>query len=164
MKKDHAQKIIEKWKRERPDLDASSTGIIGRILRLERIITKSELRDYSKFGLNTGEFDVLAGLRRSGKPYCMTPTQLFSSLMISSGAMTNRLDRLENVGLIQRSADPNDRRGVRVRLTARGLDLINEGIKFHVEQETRLVQGLTTAEQDRLASLLRKLLLSLEDE
>jgi len=164
MKIDHAQKIIEKWKRERPDLDASSMGIVGRILRLERIFTKSELRDYSRFGLNAGEFDVLAGLLCSGKPYCRTPTQLFNSLMISSGAMTNRLDRLEKVGLIQRSADPNDRRGVLVRLTPRGFDLVNEGINFHVEQEQFLIGGLTKAEQDQLAALLCKLLLSLEDE
>jgi DNA-binding MarR family transcriptional regulator len=112
--------------------------------------------------LNSGEFDVLASLRRSGTPYQLTPTELFRTLMLSSGAMTNRLDRLEHAGLIVRLPDPSDRRGTLVGLTARGREIADVAVTAHVANEHRLLDTLSAEEQAQLAQLLRKLLVGLE--
>jgi DNA-binding MarR family transcriptional regulator len=103
--------ILEQWSRERPDLDVSAMGVIGRISRLSRHFERGLAEIFSSFGLGGGEFDVLATLRRAGEPYRLTPTELSKSLMVSSGSMTNRLDRLERAGFITRLPDPSDRRG-----------------------------------------------------
>jgi DNA-binding MarR family transcriptional regulator len=139
-------------------------GVVGRISRASRYIGQFLQKNYARFGLNGGEFDVLATLRRNGAPYQLTPTALFSSMMLSSGAMTNRLDRLEKAGYIERKPDPNDRRGTLVTLTNQGLELIDLAVAAHIAHEQQLLASLTSDEQKLLADLLRKLLLSFGDD
>ena len=164
MKHDHVDLIQAQWAQEKPDLDTSPIGVVGRISRISRHLDQLLQKNYSQFGLNGGEFDVLATLRRSGYPYKLSPTQLFSSLMLSSGAMTNRLDRLENVGLIKRGPNPNDRRGILVTLTEQGIELMDKAYPAHIANEQQMLASLTKAEQDILTDLLRKMLLSFENE
>lgn len=162
MEHDHVDAILAQWRRERPDLDPAPMGVIGRIRRIERLLGRALDATFAQFGLNSGEFDVLATLRRSGAPYQLTPTALFTSLMLSSGAMTNRLDRLEQAGLIARAPDPSDRRGTLVGLTPRGLELIDAAVAAHLANEARLLAALLPGERDQLAGLLRRLLCALE--
>lgn len=164
MKRDHVDFIQAQWAQEKPDLDTSPMGVIGRISRISRHLDQLLQKIYSKFGLNGGEFDVLATLRRSGHPYQLTPTQLFNSLMLSSGAMTNRLDRLEDVGLIKRTPNPDDRRGILVTLTEQGLELIDRAYAAHIANEHQILASLTESEQETLTDLLRKILLPFEDK
>ena len=154
--------ILEQWAQERPDLDASPIGVIGRIFRLSSIFQREVQEVFSSFGLHRGEFDVLATLRRTGEPYRLNPSELSNALMVSSGGMTNRLDRLEKAGLIARRPDPNDRRGSQVGLTEEGLRLVNEVVTEHVNNEHRLLGALSETERDALADLLRELLLASE--
>ena len=161
---DLVDKILNQWQRERSDLDVSPMGIIGRISRLSRHFETHLKPVFDKYGINSGEFDVLATLRRSGEPYQLTPTLLFKSVMLTSGAMTNRLNRLENRGLIIRSADPDDRRGTIVSLTPLGLELIDSAIEDHVLNEHKLLKPYTALELTELAPLLRKLLIYFEDD
>jgi DNA-binding MarR family transcriptional regulator len=164
MEQDHVDSILAQWRRERPDLDSSPMGVIGRISRAERTLGASLERLFAGFGLSRGEFDVLATLRRSGSPYRLTPTALFTDLMLSSGGMTNRLDRLERAGLIARSPDPSDRRGTLVELTPRGQELVDAAVAAHLANEQRLLEALSADEREQLAGLLRKLLRSLEGQ
>jgi DNA-binding MarR family transcriptional regulator len=159
---DGVDEILRQWARERPDLDRSSMAIVGRISRIERKIDPLLASVFRKFGLERWSFDVLATLRRSGYPYELTPTQLFSSLMVTSGAITHRSDELVKAGLVQRKPDPNDRRGVRVKLTDLGLAKINEAVTAHVENEHRLLRHLSRQERSLLISLLRRFLSGLE--
>jgi len=159
---DGVDDILQQWARERPDLDTSPMAIVGRISRIERKIDPLLASVFRKFGLERWSFDVLATLRRSGYPYELTPTQLFSSLMLTSGAITHRSDELVKTGLVQRKPDPNDRRGVRVKLTALGLAKINEAVTAHFENERRLLRHLSRQERSLLISLLRRFLLGLE--
>ena len=117
---DGVDEILRQWHRERPDLDTSAMAILGRIARIERKVDPLLSSVFRKFGLERWSFDVLATLRRSGNPYELTPTQLFSSLMLTSGAITHRSDELVKAGLVERKPDPKDRRGVRVKLTDQG--------------------------------------------
>jgi DNA-binding MarR family transcriptional regulator len=159
---DGVDEILRQWARERPDLDTSPMAIVGRISRIERKIDPLLSSVFRKFGLERWSFDVLATLRRSGYPYELTPTQLFSSLMLTSGAITHRSDELVKAGLVQRKPDPNDRRGVRVRLADRGLAKINEAVTAHVENERRMLRHLSRQERSLLIALLRRFLLGLE--
>ncbi len=161
---DHVDSIIAQWQRERPDLDVAPMGIIGRISRAARHLADALKIVFDAHGLNAGEFDVLATLRRAGEPHQLTPTALFKSAMLSSGAMTNRLNRLEERGLITRSPDPNDMRGTIVSLSPAGLDLVNTVVTEHVANEHRVLSALTDAESAALARLLRKLLISFEGD
>lgn len=162
MEKDDVDRILEQWAEERPDLDASPMGVFGRLSRAERVLDQALSRTFNRSGLVRGEFDVLATLRRNGEPYSLAPTELYRSMMLSSGAMTNRLDRLEERGLVRRSPDPGDRRGVRITLTGKGLDLIEEAVEAHVEGEEKLLGSLGGEDRARLAALLRELLVSME--
>lgn len=160
---DRAARVVEQWRKERPDLDVSPMAVIGRLNQAAFMIAKDRLNPlFARFGLQHGEFDVLATLRRSGKPFALTPTALYEATMVTSGAMTARLDRLEKAGLIARGPHPEDRRGVIVQLTEKGRALIDEAVTAHVENEHRVLSGLTREEQDRLAELLEKLIGSLE--
>jgi DNA-binding MarR family transcriptional regulator len=159
---DGVDEILQQWARERPDLDTSSMAIVGRISRIEKKVDPLLSSVFRKFGLERWSFDVLATLRRSGYPYELTPTQLFNSLMLTSGAITHRSDELVKAGLVQRKLDPNDRRGVRVRLTGSGLARINDAVTAHVENEHRILRRLSKQERSLLISLLRRLLLGLE--
>ncbi|MBW8907812.1 MAG: MarR family transcriptional regulator [Mesorhizobium sp.] len=156
---DRAAKALEQWRRERPDLDVSPMGVIGRLNEVSTIIMRDRLAPvFARFGLQTGEFDVLATLRRSGAPFALTPTDLYEATMVTSGAMTARLDRLEKAGLIQRAPHPSDRRGIVVQLTAKGLALVDEALAAHVANEHAILAGLTAAERETLADLLAKLI------
>lgn len=162
MSDDHVDAILAQWRRERPDLDPAPMGVIGRISRAAHTIGRALEANFADFGLNRGEFDVLATLRRSGPPHRLTPTALFTDLMLSSGAMTNRLDRLEQAELIVRLPDPADRRGTLVGLTPAGMALVDAALAAHLTKEQQLLGALSPAEREQLAQLLRRLLISLE--
>ncbi len=160
---DHVDFILSQWTGERPDIDPSPIGVVGRVSRLSRYLEARMEEDYAQFGLNGADFDVLATLRRSGTPYQLTPTALYKATMLSSGAMTNRLDRLERRGHIERRPHPEDRRGTLVTLTEQGLETINAAVPSHVSYEAELLKTLDGHERRVLAQLLRKLLISLGD-
>ena len=157
---DEIDRLVAEWSRERPDLDTSASHTLTRITRLALLQQASFAPVFARYGLTWGEHLVLAALRRAGPPFRMTPTTLFSSLLLSSGAMTNRLDRLEGMGLVRRLADPTDRRGRLVELTAKGRRLVDKAVVDHIADEDKLIAPLSRAERKRLAGLLRKLLLS----
>jgi len=161
-KTDPVDEILKQWGRERPDLDVTPMGIIGRISRAERLIDEQMKAGCSRFNLERWGFDVLASLRRAGEPYQLTPTQLYSSLMLTSGAMTNRIDRLQEAGLIKRLENPGDRRGVFVSLTREGLRTIDLAVTDHMVVEEEMLASLSVVERERLANLLRVLLDNLE--
>ena len=164
MKPDHVDTILEQWQRERPDLDASPMGVIGRMARLAKHLDRSIQETVSEFDLNPGEFDVLATLRRSGHPYQLSPTDLFKALMISSGTITHRIDRLERAELVTRIPDPSDRRGTLIALTDKGLSLIEQAVEAHVDNAHHMLSTLEESELKSLALLLRKLVLSFEQD
>jgi DNA-binding MarR family transcriptional regulator len=163
MNVDPVDKILGQWQDERPDLDASPMGVMGRIARLAKHLDRSIQETVSEFGLNSGEFDVLATLRRSGCPYQLSPTDLFNALMVSSGTMTHRVDRLEQADLVKRIPDPSDRRGILIQLTDEGFNVIEKAVEAHVANGHRLLIALEEAERKILAQLLRKLLVPLEE-
>jgi DNA-binding MarR family transcriptional regulator len=153
--------ILEQWRRERPDLDTSPIGVIGRISRLSREIERRLEPVYAASGLEPGWYDVLATLRRAGPPYRLRPTDFAATLMLTSSGTTKRLDRLEAAGHIAREPDPSDRRGVLITLTSQGRSLIDQAAVKHTANERRILRGLTLAEQRQLADLLRKLNITL---
>ncbi|WP_457312318.1 MarR family winged helix-turn-helix transcriptional regulator [Sphingomonas sp. UYAg733] len=153
---------VQQWGRERPDLPALPMAIFGRLSDASERVLRDHMNPlFADAGLQPGEFDVLATLRRSGEPYMLSPTTLYEALMISSGGMTHRLDRLENAGLVERRPDPSDRRGKLIALTDAGKSVIDETITAHVANETRLLAALTPSEQERLNTLLKKLIAAL---
>lgn len=163
MEPDPVDKILAQWQRERPDLDVSPMGIIGRMGRLAKYLERAIQETFSEFGLTVGEFDVLAALRRSGQPYQLSPTELFNTLMVSSGTMTHRIDRLEQAELVKRIPDPSDRRGTRIELTDKGFNVIEKAVEAHVVNEHRVLGVLEASEREALTQLLRKLLVSFEE-
>lgn len=163
MNPDRVDQILAQWQRERPDLDVSPMGIIGRMGRLAKHLETAIQETFSEFGLNVGEFDVLAALRRSGQPYQLSPTELFNTLMVSSGTMTHRIDRLEQAELVKRIPHPNDRRGTLIELTDKGFNVIEEAVEAHVVNEHRVLSVLEESEREALAQLLRKFLVSFEE-
>jgi len=164
MNTDAVDTILAQWQRERPDLDASPMGVIGRLSRLAQHIDNAIHAELAKLGITPGEFDVLATLRRAGAPYQLNPTTLYQTLMLSSGAMTNRLDRLERGGYIKRLPDPDDRRGTLVQLTDRGVDFINQAVEVHLQNEHRLISIFSDEERQQLSSILRHWLLGFESQ
>jgi DNA-binding MarR family transcriptional regulator len=159
--RDGVDRIIEQWQRERPDLDSSPIGVVGRVSRLARELEQRLEPVYREHGLESGWYDVLATLRRTGPPYRLRPTEFTSALMLTSSGTTKRLDRLEQAGLITRDPDPGDRRGTLITLTAAGRKLVDDTTEAHLENERRLLSALTDAERRQLADLLRKLRLGL---
>ena len=153
--------IIEQWRRERPDLDPSPIGVIGRVSRLARELERRLETVYRDHGLEPGWHDVLATLRRSGGT--LRPTDLTNASMLTSSGTTKRLDKLEAAGLIARGPDPGDRRGTLISLTAEGRRLIDALTPAHLENERRLLGALDDGEQRALADLLRKLQLGLPE-
>jgi DNA-binding MarR family transcriptional regulator len=159
---DRADIAVEQWGRERPDLPALPMAVFGRLMDAAERVARDHMNPiFAEAGLQPGEFDVLATLRRSGEPYMLSPTKLYEAAMISSGGMTNRLDRLERAGLVERRLDPNDRRGKLIALTDEGKRVIDETIGRHVANEARLLSVLTAAEQEKLNGLLGKLIAGL---
>ena len=159
--RDIIDELVEQWRSERPELgdeayEAMST--VARLLRVGLVITPLLERVFTERGLGKGEFDVLATLRRQGAPFTMTPSTLARLLLLSPGAMTNRLDRLESAGHVRRAHDPHNRRSVLVTLTADGRRLADEALEAHLENEQTLLAALTPAERRRLDTALRQLL------
>src|SRR5215218_4701693 len=161
--RDGVDGILEQWRRERPDLDPSPIGIVGRVSRLARELEQRLEPVYKAHGLEPGWHDVLATLRRTGPGYRLRPTDLTDALMLTSSGTTKRLDRLERAGLIGREPDPGDRRGVTITLTDEGRAVIDRVTEAHVANEARLLEGLGRADRERLAALLRKLSLTLPE-
>ncbi len=162
--RDHVDDILAQWARERPDLDAAPMGVVGRLSRLTRYMERAMEGVYAAYGLSGWGFDVLASLRRAGPPYRLTPTALYNATMVTSGAMTNRLDRLERAGLIERLPDPHDGRGNLVALTPRGREAVDAAVAAHIADENELLAPLRPEERDMLARLLRALLVSFEGD
>ncbi|WP_348628283.1 MarR family transcriptional regulator [Rhizobium sp. WW_1] len=161
---DRAGRAAAQWRKELPDIDADVMATVGRLLEAARLIERGRLTPFAaRFGLQKGEFDVIASLRRAGPPYELTPTDLYDALMLSSGAMTSRLDRLEQAGLIERRPAQSDRRSVRVRLTEKGLGLIEEILPLHIANEKEALGALTDEERSELDRLLVKLVGGLAD-
>jgi DNA-binding MarR family transcriptional regulator len=159
---DAVDAILDQWRRERPDLDVSAMGTIGRIKRCAALLQRELERCFAEFGMTRWEFDVLATLRRSGAPYCLAPTALFSSLMISSGTMTHRLKGLESRGFVKRVASREDARSMLVQLTPAGLKLIDRAVEAHVTNEQRLLASIKSADLAALDARLALLLAALE--
>jgi DNA-binding MarR family transcriptional regulator len=153
---DHVARIQAQWARERPDLDTSAMGIIGRLHRLADAL-HAELRPvFEKAGLSDGDFDVLAALRRAGSPFALSPGQLAESTMITSGTVTKRVDRLTAAGLVTRERVEHDGRVRRIALTESGRALVDEVVGIHFANEERLLAGFSEIERTRLTHLLTK--------
>ncbi|MGW1161732.1 MarR family winged helix-turn-helix transcriptional regulator [Streptomyces sp. NPDC002513] len=155
---DPVDAIIGQWAAVRPDLDTAAMEVFGRIFRLSRAMGDRMEKAYARYGISRGEFDVLAALRRSGEPYTLSPRQLSATLMLTTGGMTGRLDKLEAAGLLRRSPDPHDRRGLRVTLTEEGLRLIDEAVGAGLAVQTAALDPLNAQQAGQLADLLRQLL------
>ncbi|WP_369246632.1 MarR family winged helix-turn-helix transcriptional regulator [Streptomyces sp. R41] len=156
--KDPVDAIIEQWAAVRPDLDTAAMEVFGRIFRLSRAMGDRMEKAYARYGISRGEFDVLATLRRSDAPYTLSPRQLSATLMLTTGGMTGRLDKLERAGLLRRSPDPHDRRGLQVTLTDEGLRLIDEAVGAGLATQTEALSALDEGQAGQLADLLRQLL------
>ncbi|MGA9776594.1 MAG: MarR family transcriptional regulator [Candidatus Dormiibacterota bacterium] len=160
MSEDAIDRIVAEWNRARPDLDVSPTHVLQRITRLYLLQSNSFASVFSPFGLTFGEYEVLAALLRSGPPHRMKPKELVGALVLSSGAVTNRIDRVEAAGLVERLPDPDDRRGTLVALTGEGRRVLDRAARAHLDNEERLLAGLSPRRRRELADLLRRLLLS----
>ena len=156
---DPVDAIIEQWASVRPDLDTAAMEVFGRVFRLARTMGDRMERAYAPHGISRGEFDVLATLRRSDAPYTLSPRQLSATLMLTTGGMTGRLDKLERAGLLRRSPDPHDRRGLQVTLTDKGLRLIDEAVAAGLAVQTEALSHLDEERARQLADLLRELLM-----
>ena len=153
---DHVAGIIEQWQRERPDLDPSPLGVVGRLHRVANRLSEELLAVYAEFDLGEGEFDVLATLRRGGAPYSLTPGELAASTMVTSGAISKRVERCERQGWVIRSTNDRDGRGRVVTLTDAGRDLIDRAYTAHVANEHRLVGLIRESDRRLLADALRR--------
>lgn len=158
---DHVDWILDQWAREMPEVDTRGAAIIARARRITLLCRRDIEASFARHGLDTGEFDVLGTLRRSGPPYTLRPTELYRSLMISSGGLTARLDKLEGAGLIKRRTAEGDARSLLVELTPEGRKRIEAAFRADMQIEKELVGVLSAAEHAELARLLRKLALSL---
>lgn len=154
---DGVDRILDQWAHERPDLDASAIGVVGRIHRLAKAHHEIVARNLGQFGLTPDEFDVLAALRRTGEPYAMCPRDLIESMMVRSGTVSHRLAKLEARGLIRRDPDPDDRRSVIAVLEPEGRALVDQAIESHLAAEEQLLTALGRREREQLTRLLRKL-------
>lgn len=164
MKPDIIDEVVRQWRETRPDLNPSPLAVVGRILRLGGHLERRANLALQDFELPVGGFDVLGTLRRRGKPYAMTPTELMRSTMLTSGAITNRVDRLERQGLVERLPDPDDRRSLQVRLTRKGLKLVDAATGTRFEEAEEAIASLNAAEVAQLETLLRKMLRGIEPD
>ncbi|AGM03433.1 MarR family winged helix-turn-helix transcriptional regulator [Amycolatopsis keratiniphila] len=154
--------VVDAWHRERPELDLTAIGVAGRLGRVTMLSTPMIEAVFAKHGLKQGEFDVLAALRRSGKPYTLIPSELSATLMMSRAGMTSRIDRLESAGLVERALDPEDRRSFRVTLTERGFEVVDAAMTEHAANVAKLLSPLGE-DVDVLDASLRRLLASLDE-
>ena len=155
---DEVDRIVAAWRRERPDLDVAPLQVLSRISRLARHLDLARGSAFAQHGLERWEFDVLSALRRSGEPYQLSPGQLVTQTLVTSGTMTNRVDRLALRGYVERSPDPTDRRGVIVALTPSGRGVVDAAMADLLDRERQLLSQLPTFETDHLAGTLRGLL------
>jgi DNA-binding MarR family transcriptional regulator len=157
MPSDHVDRVVEAWARERPDVDAGPIQIVGRLSRLSRQIDQRLKTVFNQHGLDAWEYDLLAALRRGGPPYELTAGEILEALMITSGAVTNRIDRLEQRGYVRRQQSTGDKRFVRVRLTPSGRKVMDAALPDHLANEADMLAALTGAERRQLVKMLRKL-------
>ncbi|WAU79623.1 MarR family transcriptional regulator [Streptomyces sp. Qhu-G9] len=155
---DPVDAIIDQWAVVRPDLDTAAMEVFGRVFRLSRAMGDRMEKSYARLGISRGEFDALATLRRSGAPFTLSPRQLSASVMLTTGGMTGRLDKLERAGLVRRSPDPHDRRALQVTLTDKGLTLVDEAVGAGLAVQTEALSALDDEQAGQLADLLRQLL------
>jgi DNA-binding MarR family transcriptional regulator len=155
---DEVDRLVAAWRAERPDLDVEPLHVLSRVSRLARHLDRARRDVFAAHGLESWEFDVLTALRRAGKPYRLSPGQLLRATLVTSGTMTNRIDRLAATGLVERHPDPQDKRGVQVQLTASGKALVDTALADLLDRERELLGGLSPADQHRLTDLLRTLL------
>ncbi len=160
MQKDAIDEILDQWSEERPDLDTASLGVVIRVMTLYRSFSRQATRALEPLALELWEYDVLSALRRQGEPYTLPATGLARETGLSSGAMTNRIDRLETRGLVRRRPDRNDRRGVNVSLTAKGRKLIDKAIQHRLDSARDSLEALDADQQRELAALLRAAVLA----
>ncbi|MBB4183624.1 DNA-binding MarR family transcriptional regulator [Sinorhizobium terangae] len=160
--KDHVDRILAQWRRERPELDVQAMGLLGRLGRLRAHIARQQEAVFAEYELTSASFDVLATLRRSGPPFQLSPGELLAATMVTSGTMTNRIDQLEKAGLVERLDNPEDRRGVIIALTPEGKKRIDAAVTAHVANQQRLVASLDPEERKALDAMLRKFLATFE--
>ncbi len=161
---DHVDTIIEQWNAERPTVDVSAMAVIGRLSRLDKLVRPRLNAVFAEHDLEPWEFDVLATLLRTGGDHQLTPGHLLESMMITSGAMTNRLDRLEERGFVRRTKSPTDGRQVLVKLTAKGTRKVDAALVDHAVNERSILRGLTAEDEASLVDLLRRLERSISDD
>lgn len=149
--------ILNQWRRERPEIDPSPMAVCGDLWRTADVVKAGVEANLKNYGLDFPQFDVILTLRRQGRGHTLSPSVLAKEMMLSTSAMTNRLDRLEKRGLIERITDPNDRRGLKIALTQEGFTLANDIVETHVQAEERLLVNLSHDERDQLRSLLAKI-------
>src|ERR1700712_3561891 len=159
---DEVDRIVEAWERERPDLDFAPLQVLSRVGRLARHLERARRTAFAASDLELWEFDVLSALRRAGTPYQLSPKSLLQQTLVSSGTMTNRIDRLVERELVERKTDPHDGRGILVIMTTRGRDRVDSAIALLLGGESELLAGLTPLERERLSILLRKLSLDFD--
>lgn len=159
---DEVDRIVAAWRRERPDLDVGPLDVLSRVSRLARHLDRARSAAFSEIGLEGWEFDVLSALRRAGAPYELSPGQLVTQTLVTSGTMTNRVDRLTARGLVERLPDPRDRRGVIVRLTPAGRSTVDDALAGLLTRERVLLEDLGDGERQHLSELLRRLVLPFE--
>ncbi len=152
---DAIDRVIVQWEKEKPHLDTQPMAMMGRVLRIAKHLESSVAQLHKRYDLKIGEFDVLATLRRSGEPYSLTPSDLINSLMLTSGAMTNRVDKLDSKGLIARTHSQEDRRSVTVQLTEKGFHLIEEVMDEHVKLQHDLVASLSEEEKEQMNQVFK---------
>ncbi|HEX5787731.1 MAG TPA: MarR family transcriptional regulator [Woeseiaceae bacterium] len=160
MTKDAFDEILDQWSAERPELDTAALGVVIRIMGLYRRFLRDATRALEPLNLELWEYDVLSALRRQGRPFMLSATRLARQTDLSSGAMTNRIDRLEQRGFVRRTQDEEDRRGVNISLTARGVREINRAIQHRLDVAEKSLAALSDPERTELADLLRKVVLS----
>jgi DNA-binding MarR family transcriptional regulator len=160
---DAVQRLVSQWEPERPDLDLATMASVARLHQLGRLIDAAFAATAAGHGVDTAEADVLFTLRRAGEPYRLTPSRLAESLLVSSGTLTSRLDRLERKGLIERVPHPSDRRSVEIELTRKGRELVDEAVTAHVENEREMLAPLSERERDALDRVASKLLTHLAE-
>jgi DNA-binding MarR family transcriptional regulator len=163
MHQDALDRILKEWHRACPDLDPTPLAVLGRLQRLADLVHRRVDATLKSYGLTWELLDVLGTLRRAGPPFRRTPTALYRACMLSSGAMTNRIDRLEAAGLVSRVPDPEDRRSILVGLTERGREVVDEAIAVVWAAQAQMVACLTATEHEDLVNLLRTLLIALEE-
>jgi DNA-binding MarR family transcriptional regulator len=160
--RDEVDRIVLAWQRERPDLDVRPLTVLSRVSRLARHLDLARRSAFARHDLETWEFDVLSALRRAGAPYRLSPGALLTQTLVTSGTMTNRIDRLVSRGLVRREADPDDGRSIQVSLTHDGRMRVDAAITRLVDAEAELLAALTRGDREKLAALLRKLSLGFD--